>query len=269
MTGDHPYQATIDALREHAPAGVELAIVLGSGLSNAADMLRKAVHVPTSKLADYPQAGVPGHAGMISLGAVGRLGLVVYRGRTHYYERGSISEILAPIHVAHGLGARFVILTNAAGGIRRSFAPGDLMLIEDQLNFTFRTLSHSSPGMPSRLPLLYDPILVQLAHNVAQRLGIALQQGVYAGVLGPSYESAAEIGMLARAGADAVGMSTVLEASEARRRGMRVLGISLITNRATGTGGGPAQHDEVTMVGEQAAIRVGKLLRGLAEALRG
>jgi len=269
MTAAQPFQAAIEALRQHAPAGVELAIVLGSGLSDAASMLREAVHVPATSLTGYPQAAVAGHAGIISLGTLGRLGLVVFRGRTHYYERGSVSEILAPIHIAHGLGARFVILTNAAGGIRRSFAPGDLMLIEDQLNFTFRTLPPSSRGALSHLTMVYDPLLVQMAHKVGHRLGIALHQGVYAGVLGPSYESAAEIGMLARAGADAVGMSTVLEASEARCRGIKVLGLSLITNRATGTGDGPARHEEVTMVGEQAAIRVTKLLVGLAEALEG
>jgi purine-nucleoside phosphorylase len=217
MTPSHNFQEAIDVLRKTAPGGVDLAVVLGSGLSDAVGMLRGAEHISAGTLPGYPRAGVAGHAGIISLAAVGKLRLIVFRGRTHIYERGSVPEVLAPVHVAYGLGARWIVLTNASGGIRSSFVPGDVMLIEDHLNFTFRALPHSAQEISRRRSGIYDRALLEVAREEARKQGITLHQGVYAGVLGPSYETASEIAMLLRVGADAVGMSTVLEAEEAGR----------------------------------------------------
>ena len=254
----HPQQA-IDKLRGIAPAGVDLAMVLGSGLGDAAGV-HQATEIPVSDLPGYPHAGVPGHAGTVAFAEISGLRLMIFKGRIHVYERGSVAEVLAPVQIAHELGARILLLTNAAGGIHRSLKPGDLMLIEDLLDFSFRSLPPGDWPAARRPVDIFDRGLLRIARQAADSLGLPVHEGVYAGVLGPTYETAAEISMLSRAGADAVGMSTVLEAQEAVRRRMRVMGLSLITNRATGTGDLPPRHDEVTAVGRQASDRVAKLL---------
>ena len=260
-------ERVVGKLRSHAPAGIDLAIVLGSGLGEAAALIQGPEEIPLSLLPGFPQAGVAGHGGKIVLGKLGGVRALVFKGRSHYYERGSVREVLAPVQVARGLGAKVIVLTNAAGGIRRDLSPGDLMLIEDHLNFTFLGLPSAMLGEFRGTKQIYDPTLLAGALQVSRQLGINLHRGVYAGVLGPSYETAAEVAMLSRIGADAVGMSTVLEAEEASRNGQRVLGLSLISNLATGTSKTPHSHDEVTQMAGLAAEQVGRLLEGLGRAL--
>jgi len=263
----YPLNEATELLRQVAPEGVDLALVLGSGLSDALQSLKFREDVPTSSLPGYPHSTVPGHAGAVSFAQLGSLRLIVFRGRVHYYEWGSVQNVLAPIRVAKGLGARAVLLTNAAGGIRPSFVPGELMLIEDHLNLTFRSIQQHNTGSRRGGQVIYAPELVTLGSEVARELGMCVAHGVYAGVLGPSYESAAEIGMLGRFGVDAVGMSTVLEAEEARAAGMKVVGVSLITNRATGTSALPPSHEDVTAVGQRASSDVARLVEGLIRRL--
>ena len=204
---------------------------------------------------------------MIALGTHSGVHCIVFKGRSHYYERGSVEEVLAPVRVASGLGARTIVLTNAAGGIRSNLEPGDIMLIEDHLNLTFLAPPLRSLPNAGHRGRIYDPRLLATALRVVEELGISIPLGIYAGVLGPSYETAAEITMLSRIGADVVGMSTVLEAEEAAQRGMRVLGLTLVTNRATGTGDTRPSHDEVTLMGSQAAKQVGRILEGIVRAV--
>lgn len=243
------------------------AIVLGSGLGAFAGRLTDPVRLAYDQLPGFPPPGVAGHAGELIAGELGRQPVLCQSGRVHGYEGHAPDTIARPVRLFSALGIGTLLLTNAAGGIRRTLRPGGLMLVADQVNLTFRNPLHGTqrPGEP-RFPDMsapFDPGLRTAAHAVARREGIALADGVYAGVTGPSYETAAEIRMLERLGADAVGMSTVLEVVAARARGMRCLAVSTITNHATGIGRTPLTHDEVMAAAAQAGDSLGRLLTGV------
>lgn len=257
--------------RAIAPRAPKIAVVLGSGLGFLADQVDDPVRVPYRDIPGFPQPGVVGHAGELVAGTLDTVPVLMQSGRFHSYE-GHAPEIVAlPIRVFAALGVRTVILTNAAGGIRRTFAPGTLMLISDHINFMGRNpLVGPAVDGETRFPDMtdpYDTALRALARGVAREERLALEEGVYAAMLGPSYESKAEIEMLKRAGADAVGMSTVPEVIVARARGMKCVGISTITNPAAGLGGQPLAHQEVLEVAEQVKGTLARLVRGIVREL--
>jgi purine-nucleoside phosphorylase len=249
----------------------EVAIVLGSGLGQFAERLKSAVQVPYVEIPHFPSPTVIGHSGELVAGHLGGRMVLVQSGRFHMYE-GHPAELTAlPVRVFARLGVRTLIVTNAAGGIRRSFGSGTVMLIADHINLTARNpLIGAVLEGEERFPDMsdpYDPALRALAREVARRGQIALGEGVYAGLLGPSYETPAEIRMLERLGADAVGMSTVMEVIAARALGIRCLGFSAITNPAAGVTAQKLHHLEVMDVAYRIAGELAALIEGVVAAL--
>jgi purine-nucleoside phosphorylase len=249
------------------------AIVLGSGLGFLADEVRDAIRIPYAELPDFPQPGVLGHKGELVAGQLDGVPVVVQSGRFHLYEGHSAAVAALPVRVFHEVGIRTLIVTNAAGGLRATFRPGTLMLIADHVNLMFRNpLVGQVVDGEERFPDMsapYDPELRTLARDVARELRIPLEEGVYYALLGPSFETPAEIRMLARLGADAVGMSTVPEVITARARGMRCLGFSTITNLAAGISPNPLSHHEVLEVGRQVGQSLGSIVKGVVRRLPG
>jgi purine-nucleoside phosphorylase len=237
-----------------APA---IGIVLGSGLGGLTSHIEHARQVAFSDLPGLPVPTTRGHTGALVYGMLSDREVVVVAGRLHLYEDVDAWAVGIPIRILAALGIRVVLLSNAAGGIRADLTPGTLMLINDHLDCTNRPLV---PGRPSPAAA-YDASLGTTMRAAAQAARVALAEGVYAAVLGPSYETAAEIRMLATLGADAVGMSTAPEAIVAATLGLRVAAVSCITNRATGTSDRALTHAEVLDVTSQAAPRFERLVR--------
>lgn len=259
---DRAAAALRDAFGARKPG---IAIVLGSGLGSLADRITDAVRVPYKAIPGFHAPTVEGHKGELVAGTLAGAPVVAQSGRFHLYEGHDAATAALPLRALATLGVHTVILTNAAGGIRRGFGPGTLMLIADHLNLTGRNpLQGPVLAGEIRFPDMsapYDLDLRALARQGASELGIRLEEGVYAGLLGPTYETPAEIRWLERIGADAVGMSTVTEVIAARARGLRCLGISTITNAAAGLGSSPLTHAEVM----ETADRVGRELGDLIE----
>ena len=249
----------------------EIAIVLGSGLGAVADHVSDAVRISYADVPGFFAPTVEGHRGELVAGTFGGRQVIVQSGRFHLYEGHTADEAALPVRVFGALGARYLMVTNAAGGIRPTFAPGTVMLIRDHLNLTGRT-PLEGPVLPGeqRFPdmsVAYDAKLRRLAQEAAARDGMPLEEGVYAGLLGPSYETPAEILWLERAGADAVGMSTVIEVIAARARRMKCLGFSTVTNLAAGRVVGKLSHAEVMEVAAHVGDRVGKLMEGVIASM--
>jgi purine-nucleoside phosphorylase len=254
-------------LRDRLPWEPEILAVLGSGLGFLADAVEESVSVSFEELPGLPPAGVAGHQGRYVAGLLEGRRTLIQAGRFHVYEGHRLDMVAAPIRIAAALGVERLLLTNAAGAINPSFEPGTIMVIHDHLNLMGRNplIGPAREGEP-RFPDMssaYDAGLRRLAGEVAHEQGLVLAEGVYAGVTGPTYETPAEIRMLATLGADAVGMSTVPEVITARARGMRVLAFSLITNMAAGISPEPLSHEEVLEAGREAAGRFEKLVRGV------
>jgi purine-nucleoside phosphorylase len=264
--------AMIDEAADAVRAGLggrtpTAAIVLGSGLGQFAERLTDAVRIPYAQIPHFPAPTVIGHSGELVVGSLHGRTVLVQSGRFHMYEGHPAALTALPVRVFARLGVGTVVLTNAAGGIRRGFGSGTVMLIADQVNLSFRNPLFG-PALPGeiRFPDMsdpYDPGLRAIAREVARRRKIPLAEGVYVGLLGPSYETPAEIRMLERLGADAVGMSTVLEVVAARARGLRCLGISVVSNAAAGILPQKLNHLEVMA----AAERVGGQLTALVEGI--
>lgn len=257
--------AELTGVRAH-----DIAVVLGSGWAPAADALGQGCEVALTELGGFAEVSVPGHAGVVRAVAAGPLQVLVFLGRSHLYEGRSAADVVHGVRTAVAAGCRVVVLTNAAGGIAAGLQPGQPVLISDHLNLTGQSPLAGDPppaGFASRftdLTGLYSPRL----RDLARAADPALQEGVYAALPGPHYETPAEIAMLRALGADLVGMSTVLEAIAARHLGAEVLGVSLVTNAAAGlaAGGQPAgalNHAEVVAAGQAAAARVGGLLAAI------
>ena len=249
-----------------------VALVLGSGLGALADTFEEAVAVPYAEIEGMPRSSVPGHAGRLVLGRFEGVQTVAMQGRMHLYEGFSPLDVVFGVRLMRRLGAEVLLVTNAAGGIAERLQVGSLMRIEDHLNLTGRNplVGPEEPGLGPRfvdMTEAYDRRLGTLAEEVAAAGDIELHRGVYAGLLGPSYETPAEIRMLRTLGADAVGMSTVLEVIAARQAGMRVLGISCITNRAAGLSEATLRHEEVAEVAARVQERFGRLVRGIVRRL--
>lgn len=249
-----------------------VAIVLGSGLGGMAAQVEKPRSLSYRDIPGCPASAVEGHAGELVAGELEGVPVLLQSGRFHLYEGHSAETVALPVRVFAALGVELLIVTNAAGGIRQTFQPPTLMLIADHINLTWRNplLGHVVEG-EERFPDMsepYDRGLRALAREVAREHGIPLEEGVYAGVLGPSYETPAEIGVLARLGADAIGMSTVPEVIAARARKLRVLGISSITNLAAGLSPTPLSHEEVLEAAGRLAQQLERVVRGVLARLR-
>ncbi|TVR56133.1 MAG: purine-nucleoside phosphorylase [Gemmatimonadales bacterium] len=263
-------EATAAALRARLPWTPEILAVLGSGLGALADAVEAPISIPFHDLPGLPAAGVGGHQGRFVAGMLEGRRVLIQAGRYHFYEGHPAGVVLAPVRAAALLGVPTLLVTNAAGGVNPDFGPGTLMLIRDHLNLMGQNplVGPGAPGEP-RFPdmsVAYDSDLRALAQRTAEQLGIPLEEGVYAAVSGPSYETPAEVRMIGLMGGDAVGMSTVPEVIVARARGMRVLGISLITNPGAGISSRPLSHQEVLEAGEEAAPRFQRLTRGILAA---
>lgn len=251
-----------------APAA---AIVLGSGLGGLASAIECATRVPYHDLPGVPVGRVPGHAGEVVHGMLEGHEVVALSGRVHLYEGHPAGDAVLPIRIARAMGARVLVLTNAAGGIRPDLRPGDFMLIRDHINVMWRNpLTGPARAGETRFPDLseiYDSGLAELMRAAAESAHITLKEGVYAAVLGPSYETPAEIRMLATLGADAVGMSTVPEVLVAASLGMPVVAVSVITNAASGVTDDRLSHADVLDVGRQAGPRFERLIRAFVARL--
>ena len=249
----------------------QVAIVLGSGLAGVADAVRDPVRILYKDIPGFPEPGAPGHKGELVGGTLDSVPVLVQSGRFHLYEGHAPALAALPTRVFASLGVKTLVVTNAAGGIRRSFRPPTLMLIADHINLMFRNpLVGPVEEGEERFPDMsdpYDPALRTIARQVAKDERIPLEEGVYAALLGPSFESPAEIRMLERIGADAVGMSTVPEVIAARARGLRCLGFSSITNVAAGLSAQKLSHVEVLEAGKQVAGQLERLIRGVLKRL--
>lgn len=247
------------------------AIILGSGLGGLAGRLENARRIAFADVPGFPPATVAGHAGELLAGRLGGRDVVALAGRFHLYEGHEPALGGFPVRVLHALGARTLFVSNAAGGVRRTFRAGDLMAIADHLNLMFRTpLTGAAEPGETRFPDMsapYDPALRAQLHDVASAEGIALQEGVYAASIGPQYETPAEVRMLERLGADAIGMSTVPEVLVARALGMRVAGVSCITNLACGLSTEPLSHAEVLETTTRVAADFERLVTGFVRQL--
>jgi purine-nucleoside phosphorylase len=248
-----------------------VAIVLGSGLGHLADGVSRPTRIPYADIPGFPAPGVAGHKGELVAGTLEGVPVLMQSGRFHLYEGHPVETTALPVRVFARLGIRTLVVTNAAGGIRSTFRPGTLMLIADHVNLMFRNpLIGPALEGEERFPDMSDPYdreLRRLARDVARERRIALDEGVYVGLLGPSYETPAEIRMLQRFGVDAVGMSTVPEVIVARARGVKCLGFSTITNLAAGISPTALSHEEVLAVGRQVGDALGSIVQGVVARL--
>ncbi len=253
---DERLSAARDYVRSHVPLEPRMALILGSGLGAFADTLSEPTSVPYDDIPHWPRATVDGHAGQLIVGRHAGLPLAVMQGRAHLYEGYQPWQVVFPARVLAMMGCKSLLVSNAAGAINTDFAPGDLMLIRDHINFQGSNpcIGENLDGLGRRffdMTNAYDPAYRDLATETASELGMLLREGIYAGMLGPSYETPAEIAMLRTLGADAVGMSTVPEVIAANHAGMKVVGISCLTNMAAGILDQPLDHDEVMQTAER------------------
>lgn len=249
-------------------------IILGSGLGQFADQVRSPIAIPYAQMPHFPTPTVEGHSGNLILGSIADVPVAVMQGRVHAYEGYSMDDVTFPTRVLGLLGISTLVVTNAAGGIEPDYTPGTLVAIRDHINLTganavagpnqprFATTDHSGLRFFD-MSFAYSPVLRRIAQEEAIQQGYTLPEGVYLAVLGPSYETPAEIRAFRTLGADLVGMSTVHEVITARHMGLDVLGLSLVTNSAAGVTSTPIHHEEVMDIGRQSATRLTSLLRAI------
>lgn len=272
----NPISKAVDLVRRRLSSSPEIVLVLGSGLGVLAESAMNQTVIPALEIPGYPASTVAGHEGRLVFGRLEDRGVLFIQGRVHRYEGQALEAVTFPIRLAAALGASKLVVTNAAGGINPAFGPGSLMFITGHLNFSFsgplpvqqdfpHPIGQSGlPGSPHRgATPPYDPAWIDRAERFGLENGIQTYRGVYVWASGPSYETRAEIRMFSRMGADAVGMSTVPEVIQASALGMRVIGVSTITNPAAGLGTEPLAHDDVLAVGRQARRRLEVLLQGI------
>ncbi|MGH7680303.1 MAG: purine-nucleoside phosphorylase [Gemmatimonadaceae bacterium] len=269
--GEDAARAAATAVRGRLAIEPRVGIILGSGLGGIATILETPTRIAYRDVPGFPAATVQGHAGELVAGMLDGTPTVALSGRFHMYEGHDAALAGFPVRVLHALGVATLIVSNAAGGTRTSMPPGTVMLLRDHVNFMFRNpLVGAQQSGDVRFPDMsepYDPELRLLAHRVAAEQGMSLAEGVYVAELGPTYETRAEIQMLLRLGADAVGMSTVPEVIVARALGMRVLGFSCITNFACGLSATPITHDEVLETTARVAGQLQRLVKGIVGRL--
>jgi purine-nucleoside phosphorylase len=264
--------ALVDGVRRRTDVVPEVGIVLGSGLGGLADDLEDAVAIPFAELPGWPAATAPGHVGRLLLGRLGGRAVVMLQGRFHLYEGNDPGLVVQPMLLFRALGARVVVLTNAAGGLDPSFGPGTLMIMRDHINLTGRNplIGPNADELGPRFPDMteaWSPRLRAGLRAAAATEGVEMREGIYVGLTGPTYETPAEVRMLAALGGDAVGMSTVLECIAARWVGLEVCGVSLVTNAGAGYTGAPLTHEEVLEAGASAGPRLANVIRRFIEDL--
>jgi len=260
------------AVRARTALVPRVGIVLGSGLGGLADDLVDPVAISFAELPGWPAATAPGHAGRLLLGSLGGVPVAMLQGRLHAYEGHHPGLVVQPVLLMGRLGARTIVLTNAAGGLDPAFGAGTLMVIADHINMTGLTPLYgpNADAIGPRFPDQTDtwtPALRARLHDAGRAEGVALEEGVYVGLLGPTYETPAEVRMLRGWGGDAVGMSTVLEAIAARCAGLRIAGVSLVTNPGAGYAGDPLTHEEVLAAGLAAGPRLARVIRRFVREL--
>lgn len=259
-------------VRTRTKTNPSVGIILGSGLGALANEIRADAVVPYGQIPGFARTTVEGHAGNFIVGSLEGKTVVAMQGRVHYYEGHTLAETVFPVRVMHALGARVLIVTNAAGGLNPAWRAGDLMVIIDHINFMGANplMGPNDPGLGPRFPDMsqaYDPTLCALAERAAVGEGILIRTGIYVGVHGPSYETPAELRMLRGWGADAVGMSTVHEVIAARHMGMRVLGIAAITDIVTGEKVAAVTHEEVIAVAKALEPKFIRLVRRIVREM--
>jgi purine-nucleoside phosphorylase len=259
-------------IKEQYPTAPEIGLILGSGLGVIADLVENAKVIAYDSIPHFPVSTVEGHAGELLLGTIQGKHVLLMKGRFHMYEGYGVEVVSFPVRVMKELGVKTLLVTNAAGGVNTSYEVGDLMLIKDHINFTFRNplIGPNFNELGVRFPDMseaYSRKLRQVAKDVAADQGVKLQEGVYIGLLGPSYETPAEIRMMRTLGADAVGMSTVAEVVVARHAGIEVLGFSCISNMAAGILDQPLSHAEVMETTERVKPKFLKLILGIVAKL--
>jgi purine-nucleoside phosphorylase len=269
------FDETAKAVRARTRRSPRVGMILGSGLNSVADSIKDPDIIPFADLPHFPTSTIVGHKGRLLVGELEKQAVLVMQGRVHFYEGYSMAEVTLPVRMMQRLGLQILIVTNAAGGVNPDFQPGDVMLITDHLNFLGMMGSNPLMGpnydeIGTRFPDMsqaYDRRLASQARQVAGAAGIDLREGVYAGLSGPSFEGPADLRFLRLAGADAVGMSTVHEVIVARHGGMRVLGISGISNKANLDGSTVTTHEEVIAAGKVIAPKVERLITGVLRQL--
>jgi purine-nucleoside phosphorylase len=267
----------VDTVRARLPEGwtPQAGIILGSGLGALADKVQAVANIPYGDIPGFAVSSVVGHSGRLVAGTLEGTRVLVMAGRLHYYEGLTLQQVTLPVRVIRALGADTLVVTNAAGGINPEFRAGDLMLIEDHINMLGwggqnPLIGPNDPDLGPRFPAMnpaYDPALIRLAEEAAAECNVPLRRGVYIVLAGPNYETRAELRLLRQWGADAVGMSTVPEVVVARHGGMKVLGISTITNMALAESDEPVNHEEVLQVAEESRPRFVRLMRAIAAKL--
>ncbi len=266
MPLENELNTSVEFIRRSVPLRPKVALILGSGLGDLADYFADSIALDTRSIPGYPLSTIEGHRGRLVFADYASVPLLAFQGRLHYYESGNVETVLFPIRVARMLGAGILIATNAAGGISADYEAGDLMVLTEQINLTGECVHGKSVAGNLDNPV-YDKRLLAALQDVSRALSIPLRAGVYGGVKGPSYETAAEVQMVRKLGGDVVGMSTVLETAMASALGMRVAGISCITNKATGVSSGRLSHDEVTVAANRARRNFERLVLGILEEI--
>jgi purine-nucleoside phosphorylase len=259
-------------IRTQYPTAPQIGLILGSGLGVIAELVENATVIAYHDIPHFPVSTVEGHAGELLLGTIHGKHVLLMKGRFHLYEGYGVDVVSFPVRVMKELGVQTLIVTNAAGGVNTSYEVGDLMVIKDHINFTFRNplIGPNFNELGVRFPDMseaYSRRLQQTAHEVASEQGLKLPEGVYAGLTGPTYETPAEIRMLRTLGADAVGMSTVAEVIVARHAGIEVLGFSCISNMAAGILDQPLSHQEVMETTERVKPKFLQLILGIVAKL--
>jgi purine-nucleoside phosphorylase len=262
-------------IRKRISSQPRVGLILGSGLNGLADTVQKANFIPYAEIPNWPSSTVQGHVGRLVIGELEGQQVFVMQGRIHFYEGYSMSQITLPVRVMLRLGLEMMFVTNAAGGVNPDFVPGDVMLITDQLNLVGMTgvnplmgpnIDELGPRFPD-MSQAYDRDLMNLARQVASGEKILLREGIYCALSGPSFEGPADLRFLRMAGADAVGMSTVPEVIVARHGGLRVLGLSGISNKANLDGSTVTTHEEVIEAGKTITPKMEKIIRGVLRSV--
>lgn len=262
---------TAEHIRQKIHKPPFVAVVLGSGLGNLTNYIQNKIEFPYDEIPNFPRTTVPGHEGRLIFGELGGRNIVAMKGRFHYYEGWNMNEVVFPLRIFKLLGVNNLLLTNAAGGINTQFKPGDLMLIKDHIGFLAenplrgKNMDEFGPRFPD-MSQVYDRELVEISTECAIKLHYEVRRGIYAYAKGPSFETPAEIRAFRILGADAIGMSTVPEATIARHMGMRVLGISCITNMAAGVLDQTLNHEEVMEAGKKVEEKFSNLVTEIVKA---
>lgn len=259
-------QHCVQCVREKVDFVPSVALILGSGLGDFADNIQVAAELPYSEIEGFPVSTVPGHAGRFIFGYLGEVPIVCMKGRIHFYEGYDMEDVVLPVRLMKLLGAQILFLTNASGGVNPAFQAGDLMLLTDQISTFVKNplIGPNIEELGTRFPdmtVIYDKELREIIKKAAEDTGTLLREGVYIQFTGPSFESAAEVRMARALGADAVGMSTAVEAIAARHMGMRVCGVSCVCNLAAGMTENPLTHEEVQAAAAKAARRFTELVK--------